>query len=161
MIPLMTAELTRQDRQRARRAALQGLYQLDVQRIPAESSVSELLVLPLAEAGLEGPAADHARKLAAGTWAASARYDEMLTEAAKHWDVARMPAVDRNILRLALHELIEHPNVPARVIIDEAIEIGREFGSAETPQFVNGVLDAIWKSHPVMKVARAGEAQKT
>lgn len=160
MTPVMTAELTRQDRQRARRAALQGLYQLDIQRIPADASVTEMLAHPLAEAGLEGGAADHARKLAAGTWAASARYDEMLREAATHWDVARMPAVDRNILRLALHELLEHPDVPARVIIDEAVEIGHEYGSAETPQFVNGVLDAIWKTHPAMKIARAGEEKK-
>jgi N utilization substance protein B len=157
----MVVELTRQDRQRARRAALQGLYQLDIQRQPAEASVHEILGHTLVEAGLEGQAADHARKLAAGTWAASPRYDEMIREAARHWEVGRMPAVDRNVLRLALHELINHPEVPARVIIDEAIEIGREFGSAETPQFVNGVLDAIWKTHPVMKVARAGEEKKT
>ena len=156
----MIVELTRQERQQSRRAALQGLYQLDIQRIPADAGVAEMLAHPLAEAGLEGAAADHARKLAAGTWAASARYDEMLREASKHWDVARMPAVDRNILRLALHELLEHPDVPARVVIDEAIEIGREYGSAETPQFVNGVLDAIWKAHPAMKVARGEDERK-
>jgi transcription antitermination protein NusB len=157
----MVIELTRQERQRARRAALQGLYQLDIQRVPADASVAEILAHTLTEAGLEGGAADHARNLAAGTWAASARYDEMIREAARHWDVGRMPAVDRNVLRLALHELLEHPDVPARVIIDEAIEIGREFGSAETSQFVNGVLDAIWKAHPAMKIARAGEERKT
>lgn len=156
----MVAELTRQDRQRARRAALQGLYQLDIQRLPATAGVAEILAHTLVEAGLEGAAADHARKLVSGTWAAAARYDEMIREAARHWEVGRMPAVDRNIIRLALHELIEHPDVPARVIIDEAIEIGREYGSAETPQFVNGILDAIWKAHPVMKVARAGEEKR-
>jgi transcription antitermination protein NusB len=156
----MAVELTRQDRQRARRAALQGLYQLDIQRVPADASVAEILAHPLAEAGLEGLAADHARNLAAGTWASSVRYDEMIRDAARHWDVGRMPAVDRNVLRLALHELLDHPNTPARVIIDEAIEIGREYGSAETPQFINGVLDAIWKTHPAMKVARAGEEKK-
>ena len=59
-----------------------------------------------------------------------------------------MAVVDRNILRLALYELTAQPDVPPRVVIDEAIEIGREFGAAETPQFINGVLDAIWKQHP-------------
>jgi transcription antitermination factor NusB len=78
----------------------------------------------------------------------------MISEITDHWEVSRMAVVDRNVLRLALYELIEQPDVPARVVIDEAIEIGREFGDAETPQFVNGVLDAVWKKHPACRVAR-------
>jgi len=65
-----------------------------------------------------------------------------------------MAVVDRNILRLALYELLDQPDVPARVVIDEAIELGREFGDAETPHFINGVLDAIWKHHPACRIAR-------
>ena len=141
--------------------ALQGLYQLDIQRAPANAPIGETLAHPIAEAGLQGEAAEYARQLTAGTWSAATRYDEMISEASRHWDVARMPAVDRNVLRLALHELAEHPEVPARVIIDEAIEIGREFGSAETPQFINGVLDTIWKTHPMVRSARAAEANKS
>lgn len=119
-----------------------------------------MLAHPIQEAGLEGAAAEHARQLTAGTWTAAGRYDAMISEVSRHWDLSRMPAVDRNILRLALHELIEHPDVPARVVIDEAIEMGREFGSAETPQFINGVLDAIWRTHPMVKIARAAEEKR-
>jgi len=156
----MTIQLTRQERQRARRAALQGLYQLDIQRVAADAPVAEMLAPLLAEAGLDGQAAEYARALTAGTWAAAGRYDQLISEASRHWDVTRMPAVDRNALRLALHELIEHPDVPARVVIDEAVEIGREFGSAETPQFINGVLDAIWKTHPMLEISRAAEEKR-
>ncbi|GMU21945.1 MAG: N utilization substance protein B [Phycisphaerae bacterium] len=152
--------MTKQLRHQARRAALQGLYQLDIQRLPDSTGVAEYLAPILAESELTGAAAEYARRLAAGTWARFPRYDEMIAAASSHWDVSRMAVVDRNILRLALHELVEQPDVPAKVVIDEAIEIGREFGSADTAQFVNGVLDAIWKNHPVMRTARAQEQRK-
>ena len=101
----------------------------------------------LAEAQLEGEPADYARRLAAGVWAERDRYDQMIAGVSDHWEVSRMAVVDRNILRLALYELMHQPDVPVRVVFDEAIEIGREFGEAQTPQFINGVLDAIWRRH--------------
>jgi len=134
--------------------ALQGLYELDAQRSPADADVSAVLGLWLAEADLQGEPADYARQLLAGAWAHHERYDQMIAGASDHWDVARMAVVDRNILRLGLYELIERPDVPARVVIDEAIELGRTFGSAETTQFVNGVLDAIWKRDPACQAGR-------
>lgn len=137
--------------------ALQGLYQLDIQRAPVDVSIADMLAPLITEAELDGPTAEHARRLTGGSWTAAGRYDQMIGEASRHWDVARMPTVDRNILRLALYELIEQPDVPARIVIDEAIEIGREFGSADTPQFINGVLDSIWKNHPIAKIARAAD----
>jgi len=144
-------------RHQARRIALQGLYQLDIQRAARDVNVAEMLAPLLAEAELTGEAADYSRELVAGTWSEHEHYDEMIAGASDHWGVSRMAVVDRNILRLALHELLARPDVPVRVLIDEAIEIGREFGDAETPHFVNGVLDAIWKHHPACRVAR-GEA---
>ena len=78
----------------------------------------------------------------------------MIAGVSDHWDVSRMGVVDRNILRPALYELVEQPDVPVRVVIDEAIEIGREFGEAQTPQFINGVLDAIWKREPACRATR-------
>jgi transcription antitermination protein NusB len=153
----MTTQLTKQQRQAARRLALQGLYQMDIQRSPVDVGIAEMIAPLIAEAELDGPAAEHARMLVGGAWLAATRYDQMIGEASRHWDVSRMPTVDRNILRLALHELIECLDVPARIVIDEAIEMGREFGSADTPQFINGVLDAIWKNHDTLKIARASE----
>ena len=144
-------------RHQARTVALQGLYQLDVQRAPDDADVAEVLAPWIAENGPEGAAADYARQLAAGAWRERSRYDRMLGEVADRWDVSRMAVVDRNILRIALYELIEQPDVPVKVLMDEAIELGREFGEADTPHFINGVLDAIWKKHPACRIAREGE----
>jgi transcription antitermination protein NusB len=144
-------------RHQARIVALQGLYQLDMQRATLDADIDESLTPLLAEAGLSGEATGYARDLTAGTWAGHQRYDEMIAGVSAHWDVSRMAVVDRNILRLAIHELIERPDVPARVIIDEAIELGREFGDAETPHFMNGVLDALYKNHPACRIARGDQ----
>ena len=128
--------------------ALQGLYQLDIQAASSEADVSEMIAPLLAESELGDEAAGYARRLTAGAWARRERYDQMIAGVSDHWEISRMGVVDRNILRLALYELTEQPDVPGRVVIDEAIEMGREFGDAETPQFINGVLDAIWKHDP-------------
>ncbi len=145
----------KQSRHQARAVALQGLYELDVTRSPADADVPARLAPWLTEADLQGEAREYARQLVTGAWTNHERYDQLIAGASDHWDVGRMAVVDRNILRLGLYELIERPDVPARVVIDEAIELGRSFGAAETPQFINGVLDAIWKRDPVCQAARA------
>jgi N utilization substance protein B len=134
--------------------ALQGLYELDMQRDVPMEDIPAMVTPLLEEAGMEGASADYARQLMIGAWADHDRYDRMIGEASDHWDVSRMAVVDRNILRLGLYELIERPDVPARVVIDEAIELGRTFGTAESPQFINGVLDATWKRDPACQTAR-------
>lgn len=148
----------KQYRHQARIIALQGLYQLDVQRAPLDAGIPQMLAPLLEEAEVTGELADYARTLTAGAWRQRERYDAIIGSASSHWDVSRMAVVDRNLLRLALFELIERLEVPTRVIIDEAIEIGREFGAAETPQFINGVLDAIWKNDPTCRIARPQDA---
>ncbi len=144
----------KKQKHQARTIALQALYQLDVQRSPSDADVAPYIAPIVAEERAASEIAAHARMLAAGTWTAREKYDAMITTVAAHWDVARMAVVDRNILRLALYELVERPEVPAPVVIDEAIELGREFGAAETPQFINGVLDAVWKQHETCRIAR-------
>ena len=146
-------------RHQARIVALQGLYQFDVQRADNGVDVHDALEPLLSEAELSCAPARYAETLARGVWSGRERYDQMITEVSKHWDISRMAVVDRNIIRLALYELIEQLDVPPRVVIDEAIELGREFGASETPHFVNGVLDAIFKNHPTCRIAR-GEADR-
>ncbi len=131
---------------------------MDIQRVPTDADVTGWLGPVLDEMNVTGEAAEYARRLVSSAWAKRDQYDSMISEVTDHWEVSRMAVVDRNVLRLALYELIEQPDVPARVVIDEAIEIGREFGDAETPQFVNGVLDAIWKKHPACRTARGEPA---
>jgi N utilization substance protein B len=141
----------------ARAIALQVLYQMDVQRLDENADVNPLIAPILVEAQPEHDTAAYARRLAAGTWTGRAKFDRMIAGVSAHWDVSRMAVVDRNILRLALYELVEEPDVPVRVLMDEAIELGREFGAAETPQFINGVLDAVWKQSEICRVARPSE----
>jgi transcription antitermination protein NusB len=73
-----------------------------------------------------------------------AEVDEQISKHAEHWRMERMPAVDRNILRLAVYE-IKRGGTPAAVAIDEALELARKFSNEESVQFVNGVLDAVHK----------------
>jgi len=86
---------------------------------------------------------DFARELATGTWQQRDRYDELLRQNAAGWSLERMQPVDRNILRLGLHELLECPDTPFAVVLNEAIELAHLFGGAESPAFVNGVLDGL------------------
>jgi N utilization substance protein B len=69
--------------------------------------------------------------------------DDAITKASTNWRFERIAAVDRNILRIGAYELMKEPETPASVIIDEAVEMAKRFGEADSPSFVNGVLDAI------------------
>lgn len=93
-----------------------------------------------------GTLLDFARELARGAYAQCKLLDERLSQTAAHWSLTRMTPVDRNVLRLGLHELLERRETPPQVVINEAIELARRFGDANSPAFVNGVLDAIRRS---------------
>lgn len=128
-------------RRKGRELALQALYQLEVLG-------SEALRPGALAPFWEGSAASAAAKafgqeLVAGVCADRARIDALIAAATEHWRFERLALVDLCILRLATHELLRHPRVPTRVVLDEAIEIARRFGNTESPAFVNGVLDAI------------------
>jgi transcription antitermination protein NusB len=126
-------------RTRARERALQALYQIDV----AVEGIDEALaafwrsfepveeeVRALAEELVRG-VAEHRR-----------RVDEAIEDASSNWRLDRMARVDRNVLRLAVYELLR-TDVPVKVVINEAIELGKKFGSESSGAFVNGVLDKI------------------
>ena len=92
-------------------------------------------------------ALEQARELVEGTIASTAEIDEILRSQAENWRVERMPAVDRNILRLAIHEMLHTPDVPKLVVLDEAVELAKLFGSENSSRFVNGLLDGLMRSH--------------
>lgn len=71
--------------------------------------------------------------------------DELLEKSSENWTLARMTVIDRNILRIATAELMFHKDIPPKVVIDEAVEIAKKFGSEDSPDFINGVLDRIKK----------------
>jgi len=73
------------------------------------------------------------------------KIDQLLAQYTEHWDLDRMAVVDRNILRMAVYELLWAPDVPPKAVINEAIEIAKKFGTKESSRFINGLLDRIHK----------------
>lgn len=97
---------------------------------------------------VDDESARFARRLFEGAVAEAETLDALVREHAEHWRLERMAAVDRNILRLALFEMLRLPETPAAVTINEALEIARRFSDRDSVEFVNGVLDAIRKTLP-------------
>lgn len=87
------------------------------------------------------------RLLAAGTIENITHIDSVIGDALEHWELSRLAKVDLAILRTSVYALLYREDIPARVSIDEAVEIAKEFGSAESYRFVNGVLDSIRQKH--------------
>ncbi len=126
-------------RTRARERALQALYQIDV---AAEGIDEALAAFWRSFEPVEREVKDLAEALVRGVAEHRRRVDLAIEEASQHWRLDRMARVDRNVLRLAVYELL-CTDVPVRVVINEAIELGKKFGSESSGAFVNGVLDKI------------------
>jgi N utilization substance protein B len=132
-------------RRRSRQRALQILFLWDARRQPVDDIIDAYYDTLLSE---EGPLRDpFVAELVRGTVEHVAEVDQQITKHAEHWRMERMPAVDRNILRLAVYE-IKCAGTPAAVAIDEALELARKFSNEESVQFVNGVLDAVHREKP-------------
>ena len=138
--------LPRESRHRAREAALQMLYQWEVGRLSMVEVNSTFWSEGPGEAEALG---DDQRKfavaLANGVAGDTVSLDGMIAEAAEHWRVERMNVIDRLILRLAVYEFLHEPATPAKVVINEALELARTFSSDDAVRFINGLLDAIRK----------------
>lgn len=94
----------------------------------------------------EGKSFAYARRLVEGTMEHLAAIDVLIRRHAENWRLERMPAIDRNILRLAIYEMLYEPQVPKVVIVDEAIELAKKFGAENSGRFVNGLLDGVLQS---------------
>jgi N utilization substance protein B len=127
-------------RRKAREVALQFLYQLDLseERDPAPHASEFWSRHPLDE-----EVHAFAEDLVRGTMGARGKIDETIARFTEHWDLDRMAVVDRNILRLAVYELSWRMDTPPKVVINEAIEIAKKFGTQESSRFINGILDRI------------------
>jgi N utilization substance protein B len=131
-------------RSRAREVALQLLYELDRNPAIPENRDRGFVESRLRGAGLRQFALD----LIAGVRTKREDIDRIIQEAAQNWTVGRMTPIDRSILRLATFEILFCTDTPAKVAIDEAIELAKRFGTAESSRFVNGILDRIVTTHP-------------
>ncbi|MCZ6689185.1 MAG: transcription antitermination factor NusB [Planctomycetota bacterium] len=124
---------------RAREIALKTLYQIDLREEIDESGVTDLL----AQEEMAADVRVHARTLVDGVRARQEEIDREIQDAAENWDLHRMPTIDRNVLRLGVYEIGWVDEVPPKVAINEAIELAKRYGSAESGAFVNGILDKI------------------
>ena len=132
-------------RRKARELALQMLFQWEQGKHSPQHVINTFLSVQHVEPESEA----FARALFEGAVAEVGELDQLVRKQAEHWRLERMAAVDRNLLRLALYELLHYPETPPAVVINEALEIARRFSDKDSVDFVNGVLDAIRKSLPV------------
>ena len=120
-------------------AALQSLFAADVKGDPRENSLEWLTE----ENSLREDSVDFADQLVNGVTNARPFLDELIQRHAPAWPVDQLALVDRNILRIALFELLHNPNVPHKTAINEAVELAKTFGSDSSARFVNGVMGSV------------------
>lgn len=151
-------------RRMAREMALQMLYQIDMGGSTREQAFRRFdrsdYFAPAEVDGADPDAArvraerrhrevtdafDYARNLVTGASERQDEIDELISQQADNWRLERMPAVDRNILRLAIYELLHEEDIPKLVVVDEAIELAKRFSTEQSSRFVNGLLDGLLK----------------
>lgn len=130
-------------RRKARELALQMLYQHDLSGNTPDTIVSTFEDLQKSKTNTR----EFATKIFRGTIEHLPQIDEMIVAQADNWRLSRMAVVDRNIIRMSIYELLHESDTPKLVIIDEAIEIAKKFGTQKSSQFINGILDGILKRY--------------
>ncbi len=139
-------------RSRAREVALQVLYQDDLNPGHSPAQTDAFLDARLVSAELQ----QFARSLVAGVRRNRSELDQLLSQTADHWSLERMAATDRNVLRLGAYEIL-YAETPDRVAINEAVELAKRFGSRQSAQFVNGILDRLLAGHDTPSAGAAGD----
>jgi N utilization substance protein B len=126
-------------RHKARTVALQALYEVDSAARPAEVVVERLLE----ETALNEDTTAFVRELVSGAVSNKSEIDSNIQKYAPAWPLEQMAMIDRNILRLAIFEILFDNKVPVKVAVSEAVELAKTFGSESSPKFVNGVLGSV------------------
>lgn len=130
-------------RRRARETAMQALYFIDFRNGEANHRLADFLdSVPVAT-----KARDYFNTLLSGVLAVRTQLDTIIERFSNNWRIGRMSRVDRNVLRIALYEMLCRDDVPVKVIINEAVEIGKKYGGDESGSFINGILDSIRTDH--------------
>jgi N utilization substance protein B len=133
-------------RRKGREVALQALYLADITKVDPEKALRS--VLKEEDADVDPQSEKFASHLVVGAWEKRAELDLVIQKYTKNWELNRMAALDRNVLRMGTYELLHNTGTPISVIIDEAVEIAKTFSTAESGKFVNGILDQIKKERP-------------
>jgi N utilization substance protein B len=127
-------------RRKAREHALQILFQLDIRK---DKPSATLLKHFWAEYKPDDEVKAFAEETVKGTYKHLADIDKLIRQCAKNWSLDRMAVVDRNVLRMAVYEILYRMDIPTSVTINEAIEIAKKFGTDDSGAFVNGILDSV------------------
>lgn len=128
-------------RRQGREAAFQLIYQLDLSGAPYQNSTQDFFL----QMGIPHDAREFATELVSGVMENLEKIDGLISANSHHWKIHRMSTVDKNILRLGIYELMSCGDTPTKVVINEAIEIGKKYGTDESGSFINGILDKIAK----------------
>ncbi|MGO9451476.1 MAG: transcription antitermination factor NusB [Candidatus Binataceae bacterium] len=144
-------------RHQGRELALKALYRIDI----CGGASNEDLAVFFDNFPAEQSARRFAVKLVDGVSGEIPALDKIIADALEHWSIGRLSRVDHNILRLALFELLRMDDIPARVTIDEAIELAKCYGDQDSGRFVNGVLDEIAGRLNLKQKGEAADASKT
>ena len=144
-------------RHQGRELALQALYRIDI----CGGASNEDLSTFFENFPADPQARRFAIKLVDGVAGEIPRLDKLIADALEHWSINRLSRVDHNILRLALFELLRMEDIPARVTIDEAIELAKCYGDQDSGRFVNGILDEIAGRQNLKNKGEAADAPKS
>ncbi|MCL6519680.1 MAG: transcription antitermination factor NusB [Armatimonadetes bacterium] len=144
-------------RRAARELALNVLYQVDIARILPQ----EALDTALKNAKLEESSAKFAEELVKGTLEHLKEIDERLKRLSVGWELQRQPAVDRNILRMAIFEILYLDQIPPSVSINEAVELAKKYSTEDSGRFVNGVLGALLREQGIKIGEQQNEGQNS
>lgn len=130
-------------RRTARERALQALYQLEMADGQPDDALATAWAAGSEHGGPDPETQGFALQLVNGVRANLKEIDDLIKSYSHHWRIDRMARIDRNVLRLGIFELKYLPDIPRSVSIDEAVELGKRFGTEDSPAFVNGLLDRI------------------
>lgn len=130
-------------RRKAREIVLQALYEAEF----SDSCWEDVLAHQTGRRGSMGETIEYARALLSRTLENKNHLDEIIRSALDNWELERVSLIDKNILRFALCEILYFPDIPAKVVVDEAIEIAHRYSSEDAGRFVNGILDRFLKQY--------------
>ncbi len=149
-------------RSKARKRALDILFEAEIKREPVLDLLAERSAAGgQLDPGSPPPVSGYAAELVRGVQAHRERIDELLAEYSQGWTLDRMPAVDRNILRIGTYELLWRDDVPDGVAISEAVLLARDLSTNESPAFINGLLARLLELKPELELAGSDEQAGT
>jgi len=143
-------------RTRARELALQFLYQLDLRGLDLLPEAQEFLQ----SSERDRPTCGFAMQLVEGVHANRERIDQVIRKVAQNWEIGRMAVIDRNVLRLATFELLYCADIPPKVAINEAIELGKRYSTQNSGGFINGILDKVKDAPEAASRAATPQAER-